>query len=101
MVRFTKNSDIIDYLMTTDFGDINLSPSELVDILTLFKYQYRVAHGKVSAKEYTNSTLCDKITKLEKVVESLEKDKKLHEIKFDNLKNKQLSWKERFKGKIL
>ena len=96
----------LNYLMTSDFNE-GLTPEKLVELLLRFRYEYRALIGK-------NSSYEKEIEKLKLQNENLsgllyETEIKLNsklalvedELHFTTNKlNKDLSWKERFSGKI-
>ena len=102
-IKQFSDTDILDFFMTSDFED-NYSPEELKSFLIKWKYFYRLNSGKYERLKSDNEFL---ISKLESKVDSLNKQILLLESKniekqekIDYLKNRKLSWKERFSGKI-
>jgi hypothetical protein len=102
-IKEFSDEDILDFLMTSEFHD-NYSPDELKNFLVKWKYFYRLYNGKYERLKSDNEFL---ISKLESKVDSLNRNILLLESKniekqeqIDYLKNRKLSWKERFSGKI-
>lgn len=104
MISNLDNEEILDFLMTSDFeGDYK--PEELKYLLVKWRYFYRLLNGKYEL------SINDKKGEVKKLKEEiLSKDNKINSVLFENaeLKNKidllssrKLTWKERFKGKIL
>lgn len=104
MISELKDDEILDFLMTSDFED-DYSPVELKYLLTKWRYFYRVLHGQ-SENKMTNLE-----SEIKNLKESVEQSK-IDAIKYqnqiankqniiDNLKNRELTWKERFSGKII
>lgn len=104
MISNLDNEEILDFLMTSDFeGDYK--PEELKYLLVKWRYFYRLLNGKY---ELLNNEKNGESTKLNDEISS--KNNKINFLLFENaeLKNKidllssrKLTWKERFKGKIL
>jgi hypothetical protein len=104
MVNELSESEILDFLMTSDFNE-GLNLDELKFLLMKFRNFYRVTSCSITHyKERMENTLieiertksdCDaRIKKIETQLESVEN-------KYDSLVNKNLTWKERLKGKII
>ena len=104
----TKQFDELNYLMTSDFDNMNdASPDKFKELLFKFRYEYRLLNGR-------NSSFSSEIDKLRgeiKNLEELNKDSvyKLKtkiaeledELHFLNAKvNKKLTLKERLFGKL-
>lgn len=103
-VQEFSESDILNYLMTSEFNE-GLNPDEFKFLLYKFRYNYRLVYAK-------NESLLVKLEKAEMDLEStklnfqkninnLNSEKEKAEKKFEVLKNRKLSWKERIKGKII
>lgn len=104
MISELKDDEILDFLMTSDFED-DYSPTELKYLLTKWRYFYRLLHGQSENKS----------TRLESEIQNLKdsvEQSKIDAIKYqnqiankqniiDSLKNRELTWKERFSGKII
>jgi len=96
--KLLTESDILDYLMTSDFNE-GLTQEESKFLLLKYRNFYRMAYSKYEGSK-------DVIERLKKDI--LDKEKEL-EIKNESLKNleedlnrekiRDLSWRERFFGK--
>jgi hypothetical protein len=104
MISDLDNSEILDFLMTSDFeGDYK--PEELKFLLIKWRYFYRILNGKFDLIKVENEG------ELRKIKEELSlKDNKINKLlmeiadlknKIDLSKNRKLSWKERISGKII
>lgn len=104
MISELKDDDILDFLMNSDLeGDY--SPEELKYLLLKWRYFYRSLHGKLSRSKDDNvceiSKLSDEVVGLKNQVTQLQIDSVSREEKILSLKNRKLSIKERFSGKII
>ena len=103
-----KQFDELNYLLTSDFDNLNdASPEQFKELLLKFRYEYRLLSGR-------NTSLTSEITKLNGEIENLsnvniERDRKnkiaiadlQNELDFLKPKlNRKLTFKERVKGKI-
>jgi hypothetical protein len=99
-----NDEDVLNFLMTSEFTD-DYSPAELKYLLVKWRYFYRVSQGRneqIKAKgegdvqqlENEKELLNNTISQLSLRV--LEKDDLIN-----SLKNRDLTWKERFSGKII
>lgn len=104
MISELKDDEILEFLMTSDFeGDY--SPTELKYLLTKWRYFYRILNGRSDRD----------VQKLEGDVQSLEIKLKSNDLQIENLKkevinkndiittmkNRNLTFKERWSGKII
>ena len=104
MISELKDDEILEFLMTSDFeGDY--PPTELKYLLTKWRYFYRILNGR-SERD---------VQKLEGDVQSLETQIKTKDFQIGNLKNeiinkddiittmknRNLTFKERWSGKII
>ena len=104
MISELKDDEILEFLMTSDFeGDY--SPTELKYLLTKWRYFYRILNGRSDRD----------VQKLEGDVQSLESKLKSNDLQIENLKkeiinkndiittmkNRNLTFKERWSGKII
>lgn len=101
MLAFESEKELINYLMTSDFSDEDLSPEDLIDLLKQFRNYYRAQHSLVTRKEDEISKLNKKITSCVNSMGVLEKELEMSEFRHERIKSKKLSLKERIKGKIL
>ena len=104
MISELKDDEILEFLMTSDFeGDY--SPTELKYLLTKWRYFYRILNGRLDRD----------VQKLEGDVQNLESKVKSKDLQIENLKseiinkddiittmkNRNLTFKERWSGKII
>jgi hypothetical protein len=100
-----SDEEVLNFLMTSDFNDGSYSPSELKYLLTKWRYFYRLLNGKSEQiKIYSdgvikrihddNTELNDKIIKLKDAIDTKEKE-------ILSLKDRKLSFRERWSGKII
>lgn len=99
-----SNEDILNFLMNSEFED-DYSPSELKYLLMKWKYFYRVSQGRNEQLRNHYEGVVYALEEKIKIKESnetglqiqiLAKDKQI-----ESLKNRKLTWKERFSGKII
>lgn len=104
MISELNDEELLDLLMTSEFEN-NLSPVEFKFLLKKWRYFYRLQNGKMQRiKEdltYSVDKLNGDVSGLKKqnydiMVESAQKDDQIH-----SLKNRKLTWKERWTGKII
>ncbi len=99
-----SDEDVLNFLMTSDFTD-DYSPTELKYLLVKWRYFYRLSQGRneqlkvkvegdIQQKENEKEILNNTINQLSLRV--LEKDDLIN-----TLTNRNLTWKERFSGKII
>jgi hypothetical protein len=100
--------DLLNYLLTSDFSNMDdASPDKFKDLLTQFRYEYRLLSGKntslvseIDKLKGDNNNLInlvkEKNFKYESKIASLEDE--LHFLK--PKLNRKLTWKERLHGKI-
>lgn len=99
-----NDEDVLNFLMTSEFSD-DYSPAELKYLLVKWRYFYRLSQGRseqIKAKaegdiqllENEKELLNTKIGSLSSRI--LEKDDLI-----TSLKNRDLTWKERWSGKII
>jgi hypothetical protein len=99
-----NDEDILNFLMTSEFeGDY--SPEELKYLLVKWRYFFRLFQGR---SEQSKMNLEDKILKIEEQLEIKKKSEfdlqvllAKKEDLISSIKNRDLSWKERFSGKII
>lgn len=99
-----SDEDVLNFLMTSEFTD-DYSPAELKYLLVKWRYFYRLSQGRneqiklksegdIQELENQKTILNNTISQLSLRV--LEKDNLIN-----SLKNRKLTWKERFSGKII
>lgn len=103
MISELKDEDILDFLMNSEL-DGDYSPEELKYLLLKWRYFYRHLHGKLSRVKDDNASevnqLSEEILNLKNQIMQLQMSAVKTEETVKNLKNKKLTWKERFLGKI-
>jgi len=104
MISNLDNSEILDFLMTSDFeGDYK--PDELKYLLIKWRYFYRLINGKYELiktdSEFDIKKLKEEIKIKEQNIEKILIENAELKNKINMLKNRELSWKERFTGKII
>ena len=99
-----NDEDVLNFLMTSEFTD-DYSPAELKYLLVKWRYFYRISQGRneqikvkgegdIQQLENEKELLNNTISQLSLRV--LEKDDLIN-----SLRNRDLTWKERFSGKII
>jgi hypothetical protein len=99
-----NDEDILNFLMTSDFeGDY--SPEELKYLLVKWRYFFRLFQGR---SEQSKMSLEDKLLKVEEQLEVKKKSEFDLQVKLANkedyissIKNRNLTFKERWTGKII
>jgi hypothetical protein len=104
MISELKDEEILDFLMTSDFEE-DYKPEELKYLLVKWRYFYRLLNGRFETSKVGSDGTINRIT------EELEsKSNKIDRLLFDctnkdniieSMKNRSLTWKERFTGKII
>lgn len=104
MITKMTDEDLLDFLMTSEFEN-DISPDEFRYLLNRWKYFYRVMHGRL---ERTKQELSHENESLKSYLEGVESEKlaiQVDSAKKDDmihsLKNRKLTFKERWKGKII
>ena len=99
-----STEEILNYLMTSDFNE-GLTPDEYRFLLFQFRNHYRMISGR---NENLKSDIVFKSEKIKEVEDLKRKEinnilsqKSDLENQISQLKNRQLSWKERWTGKII
>jgi len=104
MISELNDEEILDLLMTSEFEN-NLSPVEFKFLLKKWRYFYRLLHGRLDRTrddlEYKIKTIKEesdvvKSSNYNLLVESAQKDDLINQ-----MKNRKLTWKERWTGKII
>jgi hypothetical protein len=104
MISNMTDEEILDFLMTSEFEN-DISPDEFKFLLGKWKYLYRLFYGK---HERIKEDLMSEISSIESKLNSakmenmklmVESAKKTDMI--DSMKNRKLTFKERWKGKII
>lgn len=104
MISELNDEEILNLLMTSEFEN-DLSPMEFKFLLKKWRFFYRLLHGKMDRVKddlsYKIDSLKGEVEGLkgqnyEVMVDSAQKDDRIH-----SLKNRKLTWKERWTGKII
>jgi len=103
MIKELSDENILDFLMTSDLND-EYKPEELKFLILKFRYFYRILNGQFDrykdVSDYDKNQLNNDIKLKSNHILKLESEKTELENLINSLKNKNLSFKERFKGKI-
>ena len=104
MISELNDEEILNLLMTSEFEN-DLSPMEFKFLLKKWRFFYRILHGRMDrVKDDSNYN----IDMLKGEVEALKEQNYLVMVEsaqrqdlIDILKNRKLTWKERWTGKII
>jgi hypothetical protein len=97
MISELKDDEILEFLMTSDFeGDY--SPTELKYLLTKWRYFYRILNGR-SDRDVQN--LEYQIRSKDLQIENLKSEVVNKDDIITTMKNRNLTFKERWSGKII
>lgn len=104
MVNKLSEDEILDFLMTSDFNE-GLNLDELKFLLMKFRNFYRISscsivHFKERMELSLEETQKTKID-CDNRIKNVESDLEILKNKYNNLVNKNLTWRERLKGKII
>lgn len=94
------DKDILDFLMTSEFLEDELKPSQLRSLLLKFRWFYRSSHAKQESMKNKIDTLERKIESLENEKTTLSSENNKKDVKYDKIVNRKLSFKERLTGNI-
>ena len=104
MISELNDEEILNLLMTSEFEN-DLSPMEFKFLLKKWRFFYRILNGRMDRVKddlsYKIDSLKGEVEGLkgqnyEVMVNSAQKDDQIH-----SLKNRKLTWKERWTGKII
>ena len=104
MISELNDEEILDLLMTSEFEN-NLSPVEFRFLLKKWRYFYRLQNGRLERikqdLEFKVEKMMDDVDGVKRenyqlLVDSAQKDDLIHQ-----MKNRKLTWKERWTGKII
>jgi hypothetical protein len=100
-----NDEDVLNFLMTSEFTEGDYSPAEFRYLLTKWRYFHRYFQGR---NEQTKMSLEDTIKRLQEELEVAKKGEYDVQVKvadkdnlINSLKSRDLTWKERFSGKII
>ena len=104
MISELNEEEILNLLMTSEFeGD--LSPKELKYLLLKYRYFYRLLHGKLERNKIDNEGIIDDLNghveTLKNAITNLQVENANNENTINGLKNRKLTWKERWTGQII
>lgn len=103
-IKELNDEEILDFLMTSEFNG-DYSPDELRYLLYKWRYFYRLFSGRSdrykSDSEFTIERLKDEIGLLNNYKTGVEIKLAQSEDLINSMKNRKLTWKERFTGKII
>ena len=104
MLKELEDEEILNYLMTSEFTE-GLTPDEFKFLLYKFRYFYRLSNGKnellKTDLDGSKRQLDEQSNLHNRKVDSILAQKADIENKYNFLKVRKLSWKERFSGKII
>jgi hypothetical protein len=103
-----NDNELINYLLTSEFDDSELTHDMLRFLLLKFKSFYRIQYGRNQILkddlEIKTRNSNEEITFLKKKLEESNKEKELVKKEFDiltnSLKYRRLTFKERWKGRL-
>ncbi len=103
-IKELTDEEILDFLMTSEFED-SYSPEELKYLLHKWRYFYRLFNGKFERyktdKEFENEQLMGQVELNNNSLTNLQVEVANRDNTIELLKNRKLTWKERWKGKII
>ncbi len=104
MISKMTDEDMLDFLMTSEFEN-DISPDEFRYLLNKWKYFYRVIHGRLERTRQDLSfevdSLKGQIVGMQESIVSAQMDAAKKEDEIHSLKNRKLTFKERWTGKII
>ena len=99
MNKNLTDEELFDYLMTSDYIE-DMSSDDFRFLLHKWKYFFRIHYSRINGLVDKVSEKDKEIEVLKGIIEKLDKDVVLEKHKYECLKNKKLTWKERISGKI-
>jgi hypothetical protein len=104
MMNNLSTEEILNYLMTSDFNE-GLNPDEYRFLLFQFRNHCRMMSGRNELLKSDITSKSEKIKEIEglkmKEINDILSQKADLENQVSQLKNRKLSWKERWTGKII
>lgn len=104
MIDNLSDNDILNYLMTSEFNE-GLTPDEFRFLLYQFRNFYRIQAGRTDFVKREIDGLVREIEDLKKSgSENMNRvlyEKADLQNSYDQMKNRKLTWKERWSGKII
>ena len=98
--NFETESDILNYLMTSEFLEEELNPKELRELLFQFRHFYRMSHAKQESLNHQVDRLDTRIEILESKASKDQMELNLKEDRYKNIIDRELTVKNRLFGKI-
>ena len=104
MINELTDEQFLEYLMTSEFIE-NYKPEEYKFLLHKFRYFYRILHGNhtriKSENEFTKEQLISEVESLKNLLKNEQIKSAQLQDKIDlSIKERKLTWKERWDGKI-
>jgi len=103
-VQDLSETDILNYLMTSEFNE-GLTGDEFKFLLLKFRYHYRLLYARKESINIESEKIISELHSMKEIynksVNSLKDEKQKIENNYNNLINRKLTWRERFKGKII
>jgi hypothetical protein len=104
MISNLNDEDALEILMTSEFVD-NYKPSEYKEMLFKYRYFYRVLFTKMERirddRQFEIERLRDEVDQLNSHLAQIGFECREKDNIIDSMKNRRLTWKERFSGKII
>lgn len=104
MISKMTEEELLEFLMTSEFEN-DISPDEFRYLLSRWKYFYRVIYGRL---ERTKQDLTYEVDSLRGIIDSAEMGKLAAQMEsarkddiIHSLKNRKLTFRERWTGKII
>jgi hypothetical protein len=104
MISELTDDEILDFLMTSDF-EADYKPEELKYLLFKWRYFYRLLHGKHEVRkgdqEMELRKYQEELTLRDNKILTLQSENAKRQDLIDSMKNRTLTFKERWSGKII
>ena len=99
----SKNEEILEYLMTSDFNE-ELNTKELKALLIKFRefyrYMYSAKDNKINDKEFKIKKLKEEIKEKTSTINKLSYDNSELDNEIRKIKKRKLTFMERIRGKV-
>lgn len=103
-IKELTDEEILDFLMVSDF-DGDYSPDQLKYLLHKWRYFYRLFNGRFERyktdSEFNFEQLKSEVKSMSNTITNLQVEVANRENTIGFMKNRKLTWKERFSGKII
>jgi predicted Rossmann fold nucleotide-binding protein DprA/Smf involved in DNA uptake len=99
-----EDIDILEFLISSDFDDVNYSRDQFVYFLKKYQKYYKLLNAKYHGVKNENERIKEKTEKLEAQLTKERRSRGIDKAKIANMNKelkKKLTWKERFKGKLI